>query len=238
MNLNTENAGSTKPRVTNPFEPPANQGFAATDSLRKSVLEPARYVLLEEFLVREELASLLTYTLKHELDFKQTTIKRSGTHRSVTDTSYRRSRVLGDLGPHYHVITNRILSYLPHILRKLDHPLFTPSHFEAQITASNDGEFYKVHSDNAHGDLTTREITFVLYFYREPQRFSGGNLRIYDSRLANGRYVAEPPFKTIVPQQDQIIFFPSALIHEVLPVSCPSGEFADSRFTLNGWMHK
>jgi Rps23 Pro-64 3,4-dihydroxylase Tpa1-like proline 4-hydroxylase len=38
--------------------------------------------------------------------------------------------------------------------------------------------------------------------------------------------------------QNQIVFFPSETLHEVLPVECPSGEFADSRFTVNGWLHR
>lgn len=33
-----------------------------------------------------------------------------------------------------------------------------------------------------------------------------------------------------------IIFFLSRYMHEVLPVKCPSRNFADSRFTINGWI--
>jgi SM-20-related protein len=42
----------------------------------------------------------------------------------------------------------------------------------------------------------------------------------------------------IVPQPNQIVFFPCSLLHEITPVECPSRAFADSRFTLNGWLHK
>jgi len=35
-----------------------------------------------------------------------------------------------------------------------------------------------------------------------------------------------------------ILFFDSHLIHEVLPLNVPSGEFADGRFTLNGWLNR
>jgi Rps23 Pro-64 3,4-dihydroxylase Tpa1-like proline 4-hydroxylase len=41
-----------------------------------------------------------------------------------------------------------------------------------------------------------------------------------------------------VPQQNQIVFFPCSVLHEITPVECPSRAFADSRFTLNGWLHK
>ncbi|MGB8690572.1 MAG: proline hydroxylase, partial [Microcoleus sp.] len=34
------------------------------------------------------------------------------------------------------------------------------------------------------------------------------------------------------------VFFLSRYMHEVLPVSCPSKAFADSRFTINGWVRR
>jgi SM-20-related protein len=34
------------------------------------------------------------------------------------------------------------------------------------------------------------------------------------------------------------VFFDSHLMHEVLPVSVPSGAFEDWRFTVNGWLHR
>jgi SM-20-related protein len=35
-----------------------------------------------------------------------------------------------------------------------------------------------------------------------------------------------------------LVVFPSRYLHEVLPVSCPSQTFADSRFTINGWVRR
>jgi SM-20-related protein len=40
-----------------------------------------------------------------------------------------------------------------------------------------------------------------------------------------------------VPGQNFVVFFPAAAIHEVSVVQCPSRDFADSRFALNGWIH-
>jgi SM-20-related protein len=34
------------------------------------------------------------------------------------------------------------------------------------------------------------------------------------------------------------VLFPSQYLHEVLPVRCPSHQFVDSRFTLNGWVRQ
>jgi Rps23 Pro-64 3,4-dihydroxylase Tpa1-like proline 4-hydroxylase len=41
-----------------------------------------------------------------------------------------------------------------------------------------------------------------------------------------------------VPQQNQIVFFPCSVLHEITAIECSSRAFADSRFTLNGWLHK
>jgi Rps23 Pro-64 3,4-dihydroxylase Tpa1-like proline 4-hydroxylase len=51
-------------------------------------------------------------------------------------------------------------------------------------------------------------------------------------------YRPQEKYRTIVPQQNQAVFFLSSLAHEITPVECPSGAFADSRFTVNGWFHR
>jgi Rps23 Pro-64 3,4-dihydroxylase Tpa1-like proline 4-hydroxylase len=56
--------------------------------------------------------------------------------------------------------------------------------------------------------------------------------------LKNGDYVSEGSYQTIVPRQNQIVFFPCELLHEITPVECASQLFADSRFTLNGWLRR
>ncbi len=42
-------------------------------------------------------------------------------------------------------------------------------------------------------------------------------------------YVAEP-------DHNSALFFARDLLHEVLPVTCESGAFADSRFAVNVWI--
>jgi len=159
------------------------------------------------------------------------------------DYEHRRSRVLMDLGKHQEVILERIRGVLPRVLDQLGIEEFPVVHAEAQITASNDGDFFGVHSDDAQEIIASRRITFVYFFHREPCQFGGGELRLYDSRVsdeqqpgANGH--DNGSYQTVVPQQNQIVFFPCAAWHEITPVECPSGAFADSRFTLNGWLHQ
>jgi SM-20-related protein len=201
-------------------------------------LLPARCVVLEELLAPAELDALVQYTLDQESAFQISEVIAPGATKGVIDYESRRSRVLMDLGKHEAVLVNKIQSCWPRVLQRLEHDPFVASQVEAQITASNDGDFFRCHSDNGQAENARREITFVYFFQREPKQFSGGELRIYDSHLVNGGYAATENCHVIVPQQNQIVFFASSLAHEITPVRCPSQAFADSRFTVNGWFHR
>jgi SM-20-related protein len=104
------------------------------------------------------------------------------------------------------------------------------------VVAHGDGAFFTEHRDTVvEGQkvIIRRIISAVYYFHRLPKSFSGGVLRIYP--LA-GREKSDA-FVDIEPVNDTLIFFPSRFPHEVLPVSCPSGQFEDSRFAINCWVY-
>jgi SM-20-related protein len=233
------------PRPPGTSPPPIS--FATTTSQPKSggvaVLEaddylPAQCVILDEFLASSELNTLRQYVLEHKTQFEISEVLSPGVTGSAVDYEYRRSRVLMDLGGHEKMITDRVLACLPRVLQKWGRDPFHISRVEAQTTASNHGDFFHCHSDNGTEAVAAREITFVYFFHREPKQFSGGELRIYDSRRENDNYVPTANYRTIVPEQNQLVLFASGLSHEITPVDCPSGQFADSRFTVNGWIHR
>ena len=149
-----------------------------------------------------------------------------------------RGRVLFDLAHFRDVFAERISTFLPQVLGGLDYPAFPVSDFEIQLTATNDGEFFRRHNDNGVHSLSSRLITFVYFFYRQPRPFTGGELCIFDTDLEDGEYRAPGPYAVVTPMQNQICFFVSEYLHEVLPVQCYSNEFMDSRFTVNGWLHQ
>jgi Rps23 Pro-64 3,4-dihydroxylase Tpa1-like proline 4-hydroxylase len=194
----------------------------------------ARCVVLDEFLAPQELDELISYALQHEGDFQNSEVILPNGNRDVIDCEHRRSRVLVDLGKNQSVILERIRWVLARVLDRLGIEEFPVTHMEAQITASNDGDFFRVHSDDGRETVSSRRITFVYFFHREPCQFVGGELRLHDSP-GNSRTGS---YQSIVPQQNQIVFFPCSVLHEITPVECPSRAFADSRFTLNGWVHK
>lgn len=195
-------------------------------------------MVLDEFLTSGELDTLRRYVLEQEMRFELSEVLSPGVTGGAVDYDHRRSRVLMDMDGHERMIVDRLLTFLPRILEKWGRDSFPISHVETQTTASNHGDFFHCHIDNGAEAVATREVTFVYFFHREPKQFSGGELRIYDSRRENDNYVPTANYRTIVPEQNQLVLFASGLSHEITPVECPSGAFADSRFTVNGWIHR
>jgi SM-20-related protein len=198
----------------------------------------ARSVILDEFLAPEELEQLTRFTLEHEAQFRASEVISPNAEGGVVSYDHRRSMVLTEIGWAEEVILERIKSVLREVLAKLGMPEFPISKVEAQITASADGDFFHCHSDNGSDLVASRHLTFVYFFHREPRQFEGGELRIHDVTLKNGSYATEGSYQRIVPRQNQIVFFPCELLHEITPVKSSSQVFADSRFTLNGWLHQ
>ena len=86
-----------------------------------------------------------------------------------------------DLAQHQDVMLERIRAALPQVLDQLGMEAFSIADVEAQVTASNDGDFFHFHSDNGSDRVASRYLTFVYFFHREPRQFEGGELRIHDS---------------------------------------------------------
>jgi Rps23 Pro-64 3,4-dihydroxylase Tpa1-like proline 4-hydroxylase len=198
----------------------------------------AQCVVLDEFLAPQELEELVSYTLQREAEFQSSELVSSSGEPGMIDHDHRRSRVLMDLGKHEEIILDRIRGVLPRVLDQLGIEQFPVTQVESQITASNDGDFFRAHSDDSEEIIASRRITFVYFFHSEPRPFEGGELRLHDSHREGELQVSSGSYQIVVPQQNQIVFFPCSLLHEITPVECRSRAFADSRFTLNGWLHK
>jgi hypothetical protein len=115
--------------------------------------------------------------------------------------------------------------------------------FEYYLTAHNDGDFFAAHQDvdprlshNAHDPINLRLLTFVYYMHREPKAFTGGQLRLHDVTAQHGTLIEPTTYRDIEPEHDTITFFAPTAWHEILPVTCPSGHYTDSRFAFNGWL--
>ena len=201
-------------------------------NLSKTTISPAHhYLQIDDFLPTEEWNRLLNYALNQQSAFTPSAT-------STNEPDYRQSMILHSLPEFSELMVKRILSIIPHLHRELELEPFIPSQIETQLTAHNHGNYYKIHNDNGSWETTNRELTYVYYFYREPKPFSGGELVIYDTKTEDNSYVKGDSFKIIEPRNNSLIVFPSRYLHEVLPVRCPSQSFADSRFTVNGWIRR
>jgi len=230
------------PQPPSPFPPgPHAAARPSADKFSPRFLQaeilPATCVVLDEFLSTSELEGLYQYALAHENDFQVSEVIAPGASSEI-DFDHRRSRVLMELGRFQNLLEGKLLAALPRVLPRLNCPPFAKSHTEMQITASGDGDFFRCHSDNAYGEISSRQVTFVYFFHREPKAFEGGELKLYDSQWQDNTYVAMESSRAVVPEQNRMVLFISSLMHELAPVRCLSGRFADSRFTVNGWMHR
>jgi Rps23 Pro-64 3,4-dihydroxylase Tpa1-like proline 4-hydroxylase len=196
----------------------------------------APVMILDEFLSAEEWRQLLDFTFSRADQFQPTQVITDGDDRLNHDA--RRSVVMFEPEWVRELFAERLMTFYPQILTGLGHPWFEVTRIETQLTGTSDGEFFRSHTDNGSAAVAERTITFVYCFYREPRRFSGGELRIHDTVFENGGVRNAGPFRDGSPLQNQMILFPSGYLHEILPVSSPSDAFVDRRFTVNGWLYR
>ncbi|GAB4218491.1 MAG: hypothetical protein OHK0012_27810 [Synechococcales cyanobacterium] len=192
---------------------------------------PSEYVHLDDFLPPAQVEQILATALHQEPEFMATGV-------SSQDQSYRQSCFWPQFSqsPLWPSVLAAIETVMPDVMLALGIPSFPIAEIESQLTAHNDGNYYKIHNDNGSSDTATRVFTYVYYFHQQPKAYQGGELRIYDTKIENNFYVEAESFTTVEPRHNSIVFFLSRYLHEVMPVSCPSRRFADSRFTINGWI--
>ena len=193
----------------------------------------ANYVSIEHFLTPEENRQLFAYATENEPNFTGSKVIIKDGHKE--DGQHRKSRVLFSIeaSKWQSIFAKRLNLHLPHILDTLGQPERKFTGRELQLTASNDGDFFKRHKDVDHSDksVANRFLTFVYYFHRNPKPYSGGEILFYASDNE-----ALSKVTAVAPENNLLIAFLSEQSHEVDLVKCHSGEFEDSRFTVNGWL--
>lgn len=198
------------------------------------------YVRIDEFLTPDENAQLLEDALANEQKFEGSSVITDSEKQE--DDNVRKSRVLFAVKDMKwrSVFINRIKLHLPHIASTLGVENYEFDDTEIQLTASNDGDFFKRHADADRNEAAVagRTITFVYYFHRLPKPYSGGDLLLYDNNFGQSAHERGSNVTTIAPENNCLVAFSSHQLHEVDMVRCPSREFADSRFTINGWFRR
>ena len=187
-------------------------------------------VIVDGLLGDAEWSPLLARVLASEAQFQP-----SATHDARAD--YRHSLVLNPPPDLVEPVVRRVRSVTPDVLPELRVQPITVGVVEAQVTASIDGSFFGVHTDADRQKVPKRYLTYVYYFNRQPKAFSGGELRVYDDVLRNGKLARGETFQVIEPLHNRLVLFWARTMHEVMPVRMPSGAFGDARFTVNGWVN-
>ncbi len=190
-------------------------------------------VQLDGFLTDDECAWLRETVIAAQEEF------RSSWTNDDTAKDYRQSLVLNAPEGVVRMVVGKIRAVMPEVMTKLKLPPFPVGQIECQVTASTDGSYFRVHTDSGqHAVDAKRQLTYVYYFNRHPKGFTGGELRVYDDQLRNAKLARTDTFQVIEPHNNSIVFFNAAVMHEVMPVNVPSKDFRDSRFTVNGWVHR
>jgi Rps23 Pro-64 3,4-dihydroxylase Tpa1-like proline 4-hydroxylase len=145
------------------------------------------------------------------------------------------------------------------VIPRLDVAPFTVRTLELSVRVYRDGHFFMTHKDvppqraaaasSTTGDdegraaaepavsLANRVLSFVYFFHKVPRRYTGGELLLFDSNPVSDEYTATG-FTTIVPEDNALVIFPSRFFHCVVPIRCAGQDFLDSRFVVNGFVHK
>jgi SM-20-related protein len=195
------------------------------------------FLYIEEFCAPAELELLRSYAVAREEHFVDSQVT-SGTDDGRRDEAYRRSRVLYDIADVLPFMSDRVMQCLPFVMARLGQQMFDVRDIELQVTASGDGEWFRAHRDSGQGAVASRVLTFVYYCHQGTPTFGGGELQIFGDYDNADDADAQLDRVVVQPAPNSIVFFPSYLLHEVLPVSCPSRHFGDTRITYNGWLHR
>jgi SM-20-related protein len=200
-----------------------------------------KFHVIHDFLDQKDLGNLLEMAISRETDFHHATVSKGPDEAVQLDKRSARKLEggLGELKPVFH---KRVSEVLPVLFEKTGVLAAEVARIELELAAHNDGDFFKPHIDTLTGESgrskglssTRRLLSGVFYFYQEPRRFCGGELRIHSfgSSGTPGRYV------DIIPEQNMFVSFPSFAMHEVLLVRCESKSFDASRFSVNCWVHR
>ena len=202
-------------------------------------LETARYVRIPDFLSADVHQLLLDHAVAKQDAFRESEVL-TASGRSQPDYGFRKSRTL--YGPEVETIWNlfdeRLHGLLPFVRRELGLSWFPVGKVERQLTAHSDEGFFAPHRDTGNAETDDRRISCVYYFHNSPRRFTGGELRLYDSWVTDRGSTAAASFTTLAPLDNSIVFFPSNTFHEVRPVHRESEEFRDSRFAMTIWFRE
>jgi hypothetical protein len=194
------------------------------------------YVVIEDFLAADRHREVLDFALARRAQFERAMVGGDDSEWKI-EPAARIAQAAYEIAPLRDWFMPLVEARLPEVVRRLGIAPFEQGELELQLTAYNDGEYYRTHADRDEAGLVKRQLTFVYYFNRPPKAFEGGDLLLYDGDAGAGLF-SERHFTRVAPADNRLVLFPSSAQHEVSVVRCASRAYEDSRFTLNGWVNR
>ena len=189
---------------------------------------PAPFVRMTNFLAPGECDRLLALAIEGRERFAPAKVDEGRVRPEVRITLEADGRTMAEVRPR---IAPKIRNLVPEILARLRMDGTGRYGITLSMRVYLDGGFFGAHRDNDR----RRKLSFVYFFHREPRRFSGGDLLLYDTSAdAGAGSLLLRGFSRFVPLCNSIVFFPSACLHEVTPVQCGTDDFGDGRWVMNG----
>ncbi|MFD7782789.1 2OG-Fe(II) oxygenase [Streptomyces nojiriensis] len=201
-----------------------------SDRWSPALAVPAPVCRFEDFLGAERAAALLEYAISRGEDFTAGTVL-----DPLTGQVSRKGRDSLVLPVTSRVFSAHLADCLPLVQEVLGHRAALARSLTV-LTAHGEGGHFGLHTDASRVPDVATALSAVYYLHRTPRGFGGGQLRLYDTVVEDGRAQPGETYRTIEPEHDTIVFFPSSAFHEVVPSTCPSGRFSDHRFTLTTWI--
>jgi Rps23 Pro-64 3,4-dihydroxylase Tpa1-like proline 4-hydroxylase len=225
---------TTKPPVVVQIEQQPVQPAQAQESQAEPiVVRTPRHLIIDDFLGVDEHRDMLAYALANEEQFEAGTV-------TSNDANYRQNLVIMNFheAAHSTLICNRLLTWFPQLTQMLGMELFPLDLVESQLTASNDGHYFREHTDGGGPETEQRTLSCVYYFFREPKAFSGGAFRLYDTWRQGHLVRRAETYQEIQPVSNRLVVFASESHHELMRTRCPSHKFEDSRFAITNWIRR
>lgn len=194
-----------------------------------------RHRIIDNFLPAHLHGDLLAYALATREAFKPTQIY-GVADEALQNVEVRKSlRSEKGLGALKQDFKGAVTDMLPGLLAELAVKPFETAGMEIELVAHPHGSHFRPHIDlrtdpRVEARTSERAVTLVYYFHRQPKGFTGGEIAILP--LGPG----DPLL--VEPMDNRLVAFASFVPHAVEPVICHSGDFENSRFAVNCWVHK
>jgi hypothetical protein len=196
-----------------------------------SGIRPAPFVFIKDFLPQSVHERLLPFALSVEQLLVPALVGANPHYNPNT----RESLDLPGKWPIKSFFRSGLRKLVPRLLPRLHTDSFEIGELEVKLRAYLDGHFFRIHMDSHPEEeiCKYRRVSYVYFFHKVPRAYTGGELLLFDTDVSVDQFTTAS-FTRIVPEDNCIVFFPSAYWHSVVPVGCPSKKFEDSRFVING----